>query len=94
MTIIIIIVIRNFYCVISQWFNGALQGSITVQVSIIWDKSLKYLYWFFLQSNVVLFVNRLDSVESVIPYEYSRFVFKLQLGEFFIKAGFLLVTES
>ena len=29
----------------------------------------------FLQSKIDLFVNRLDSVESVIPYEYARFVF-------------------
>ena len=28
----------------------------------------------FLQSKIELFVNRLDSVETVIPYEYSRFV--------------------
>ena len=30
---------------------------------------------FFLQNKVELFVNRLDSVEAVIPYEYSRYWF-------------------
>ena len=33
------------------------------------------LFSFFLQSKIELFVNRLDSVESVIPFEYSKFVY-------------------
>ena len=34
--------------------------------------SIALLLCCFLQSKVELFVNRLDSVEAVIPFEYSR----------------------
>ena len=32
---------------------------------------LNFLLHFFLQSDIKLYVNRLDSVENVIPYEYD-----------------------
>lgn len=49
------------------------KSCINTDICVCMAELLKYNHWlsWFLQSGIELFVNRLDSVESVLPYEYT-----------------------